>query len=234
MNRRQLAAVMTTLLVGVLALIASQLDLEAPSAPPPTSDAPEPPAPPRSVTRLAPLTAPTRPAALSPSPSPRPSAPTQPPATAAEPPPAAVPEPPALSEWQPPAPSDPVFDLNADRSVAADEQSRAREILELATQFAHDRSRDGSFPILRDSFDGDARFFSAMDLDADGALSEREFVAFHVDAIKQVRRFDQNHDGAVTVAELGALQTRYDFLDVDHDGLIWAWEVSIMRGRGKW
>lgn len=141
---------------------------------------------------------------------------------------------PGVAAWQPPATNDPVFDLNGDRSVGDDEQTRASEILEHAADFARDHSPDGSFPILREAFTGDGRQFTAMDVDSDGALSEREFIAFHVDSIKQVRRFDQNRDGAVTLAEFGVLASRFDFLDVDHDGQLWAWEISIMRGRGRW
>jgi hypothetical protein len=144
-------------------------------------------------------------------------------------------EPERASRWEPPAPKDPVFDLDADGRVGQDERLRAAEILALAHQFASNRSLDGSFPILREAFRGEARHFAAMDTDGDGALSVREWVAFHAESIREVRRFDQNFDGALTVAELGALPSRFDFLDAEEaDGLLWAWEIDLQRGRGRW
>lgn len=136
--------------------------------------------------------------------------------------------------WAPPTPQERVFDLNADGRVGRDERERAEEILALANDFAKNRSSDGTFPILKEAFRGEARLFKAMDGDGDGALSTREWVSFHVDSIREVRRFDQNADGAATLAEMGVAATRFDYLDFDHDGEIWAWEIDIQRGRGKW
>jgi EF hand len=141
---------------------------------------------------------------------------------------------PQLQAWAPPTPQERVFDLNGDGRVGRDERERAEEILALANDFAANRSADGSFPILKDAFRGEPRLFQAMDGDGDGALSTREWVSFHVDSIREVRRFDQNADGAATLAEMGVAATRFDYLDFDHDGEIWAWEIDIQRGRGKW
>ena len=49
-----------------------------------------------------------------------------------------------------------------------------------------------------------------------------------------MRRYDQNADGALTLNEFGHLQSRFDFLDEDHDGELAAWEITLMRGRGTW
>lgn len=131
-------------------------------------------------------------------------------------------------------PTDPVFDLNGDHRVAPDEQQRATELLERAHQFAGNRSADGTYPILEADFRGSGRLFRAMDVDGDGALTEREFLAFEADSIRELRRYDQNADGALSKAEFGHLDSRFDFLDEDHDGELYAWEITLMRGRGKW
>ncbi|MBL8937838.1 MAG: hypothetical protein JNM69_24965 [Archangium sp.] len=136
--------------------------------------------------------------------------------------------------WLPPAPTDPVFDLNGDHRVEPDEQQRATELLERAHHFASNRSVDGTYPILKPDFRGEGRLFRAMDADSDGALTEREFLAFEADSIRQLRRYDQNADGALSKAEFGHLDSRFDFLDEDHDGELYAWEITLMRGRGKW
>jgi hypothetical protein len=138
------------------------------------------------------------------------------------------------AEWLPPAPTDRVFDLDGNGRVQPNEQERAAELLERAHQFASNRSSDGTYPILKAGFRGEGKLFRAIDVDADGALSEREFLAFEVDSIRQLRRFDQNADGALTLDEFGHLATRFDFLDEDKDGLLYAWEITLMRGRGKW
>jgi hypothetical protein len=148
--------------------------------------------------------------------------------------PSSAPGEPQKQPWTPPTPDEPVFDLNADGRVGRDERERADEILAFANEFASNRSPDGTFPILKESFRGEPRLFRAMDADGDGALSSREWTFFHVDSIREVRRFDQNADGAATLAEMGVAMTRFDYLDFDHDGFIWAWEIDIQRGRGKW
>ncbi|MBM4782450.1 MAG: hypothetical protein GQE15_32645 [Archangiaceae bacterium] len=136
--------------------------------------------------------------------------------------------------WLPPAPTDLVFDLDGDHRVEPDEQARAAELLERAHQFAGNRSADGTYPILKPDFRGSGRLFRAMDTDADGALTEREFLAFEADSIRELRRCDQNADGALSKAEFGHLDSRFDYLDEDHDGALYAWEITLMRGRGKW
>ncbi len=136
--------------------------------------------------------------------------------------------------WLPPAPTDLVFDLNGDHRVEPDEQERAVELLERAHQFASNRSVDGTYPILKPDFRGGGRLFRAMDTDADGALTEREFLTFEADSIRELRRYDQNADGALTKNEFGHLDSRFDYLDEDHDGALYAWEITLMRGRGKW
>ena len=141
---------------------------------------------------------------------------------------------PQPSAWLPPERTDLVFDLNGDARVEPDEQERAAELLERAHQFAGNRSVDGTYPILEADFRGSGRLFRAMDVDGDGALTEREFLAFEADSIRELRRYDQNADGALSKAEFGHLDSRFDFLDEDHDGDLYAWEITLMRGRGKW
>lgn len=136
--------------------------------------------------------------------------------------------------WLPPAPTDLVFDLNGDHHVEPDERERAAELLERAHQFAGNRSANGTYPILKPEFLGSGRLFRAMDSDGDGALTEREFLAFEAESIRELRRYDQNADGALSKAEFGHLDSRFDFLDEDHDGELYAWEITLMRGRGKW
>lgn len=140
----------------------------------------------------------------------------------------------AEDDWTPPAAHEPVFDLNNDEEVTADEVERGHELLVRASEFAHNRSSDGSYPILADDFEGDPRFFRAMDGNADGALSEREAITYFVESIRELRRFDQNHDGALAFSEFGHLKTRFAFLDTNADEKIEAWEINILRGRGKW
>lgn len=141
---------------------------------------------------------------------------------------------PQPSAWLPPERTDLVFDLNGDARVEPDEQERATELLERAHQFAGNRSVGGTYPILEADFRGSGRLFRAMDVDGDGALTEREFLAFEADSIRELRRYDQNADGALSKAEFGHLDSRFDFLDEDHDGELYAWEITLMRGRGKW
>lgn len=136
--------------------------------------------------------------------------------------------------WLPPASTDLVFDLNDDHRVEPDERERAAELLERAHQFAGNRSANGTYPILKPEFLGTGRLFRAMDSDGDGALTEREFLAFEAESIRELRRYDQNADGALSKAEFGHLDSRFDFLDEDHDGELYAWEITLMRGRGKW
>lgn len=136
--------------------------------------------------------------------------------------------------WLPPSRTDKVFDLNGNGRVEADEQERAGELLERSHQFASNRSPDGVYPMLKATFRGEGKLFRAIDADADGALTEREFLAFEADSIRQLRRFDQNADGALTLNEFGHLKSRFDYLDEDHDGELYAWEITLMRGRGKW
>jgi len=163
------------------------------------------------------------------------SQPRPPPVVAQSVPPVVLPSAaPVGAEWLPPAPTDRVFDLDGNGRVQPDEQERATELLARAHQFASNRSSDGSYPILKASFRGEGRLFRAIDVDGDGALSEREFLAYEVDSIRQLRRFDQNADGALTLNEFGHLATRFDSLDEDKDGLLHAWEITLMRGRGKW
>ena len=136
--------------------------------------------------------------------------------------------------WLPPTRTDTVFDLNGNGRVEADEQERADELLERSHRFASNRSPDGVYPMLKATFRGEGKLFRAIDADADGALTEREFLAFEADSIRQLRRFDQNADGALTLNEFGHLKSRFDYLDEDHDGELYAWEITLMRGRGKW
>lgn len=136
--------------------------------------------------------------------------------------------------WLPPPRTDKVFDLNGNGRVEPDEQERAGELLERSHQFASNHSPDGVYPMLKATFRGEGKVFRALDADADGALTEREFLAFEADSIRQLRRYDQNADGALTLNEFGHLKSRFDFLDEDHDGELYAWEITLMRGRGKW
>lgn len=172
-----------------------------------------------------------------PAPPASPSAAPQPPPVRALP----VPQPPPAASlveqdavWLPPTRTDTVFNLNGNGRVEADEQERADELLERSHQFASNRSPDGVYPMLKATFRGEGKLFRAIDADADGALTEREFLAFEADSIRQLRRYDQNADGALTLNEFGHLKPRFDFLDEDHDGELYAWEITLMRGRGTW
>ncbi|MEO0815373.1 MAG: hypothetical protein AAFY60_21110 [Myxococcota bacterium] len=137
-------------------------------------------------------------------------------------------------EYRPPRRDSKTFDLNRDGAVSPDEQERADELSERATQFASNWSSAGSYPILADEFYGGERFFAAMDQDGDGALTEREALNYFVDSIRELRRYDQNADGALALAEFGHLESRFNYLDTNSDGKIEAWEINILRGRGTW
>lgn len=93
---------------------------------------------------------------------------------------------------------------------------------------------DGSFPIDFESFGGGSRRFHHLDRDSDGQITEAEFVASLADAVREVRRFDLNQDGALTAAELWDAPTRVQRFDLDGDGVLYAWEFSQMMARSKW
>lgn len=211
-----------TLVVVVVALLLNEPEPESTAPTPPSADAPLSAPRPEPIAQAA--TRPAKPAAvIAPVAAPVGSAPAFPAMLQLQP-----------SAWLPPERTDRVFDLNQDSHVEPDEQERAAELLERAHQFATNRSVDGTYPILKPAFRGEGRLFRAMDSDGDGALTEREFLAFEADSIRQLRRFDQNADGALSKAEFGHLDSRFDFLDEDHDGELYAWEITLMRGRGKW
>jgi len=162
--------------------------------------------------------------------------------TANEPPPASqaaesvepVEAEPSEADWQPPKRGSDLFDINRDGSVTSDEVARGDDLAVRASEFAHNRSSDGSYPIIAEDFRGDPKFFGAMDVNHDGALSEREAVAYFIESIRELRRYDQDFNGALAVAEFGHLESRFGFLDTNGDAKIEAWEINILRGRGKW
>lgn len=124
------------------------------------------------------------------------------------------------------------FDLNRDHQLTADEVERLRELSGNAQRAAHQWG-DG-FPITADAFKGDRRRFHFLDRNDDGEISESEYVASLSDAIREVRRFDLNHDGALTAAELWDAPTRLQRFDLDGDGVLYAWEVSRSMARAQW
>lgn len=136
--------------------------------------------------------------------------------------------------WEPFRPESMAFDFNQDGEVGPHELERGRELRGRAAQFALLRSSDGSYPILSEDFRGSRRTFSAMDEDGDGALSEREAIRYFLSSVLELRRFDQDYDGALTPEELGVLPTRFEFLDMNGDGSIHAWEISFLRAQGRW
>jgi len=52
--------------------------------------------------------------------------------------------------------------------------------------------------------------------------------------VRELRRFDVDHDGALTDAELWDGPTRFAAADLDGDRLVYAWEVARLMGRAKW
>lgn len=127
------------------------------------------------------------------------------------------------------------FDLNSDQRLGADEVDR---LLELSTNAraaaARLDSTDAAFPIALDEFKGMTRRFRFLDRNADGLVSETEFISTLTEAVKQLRRFDLDHNGALTAAELWDAPTRFAASDLDGDGLVYAWEVSDLMARAKW
>ncbi len=127
------------------------------------------------------------------------------------------------------------LDLNSDRRVGSDEVDRLRELSVNARAAAvHLDSADSEFPIASDDFEGGARRFAFLDRDGDGFVSEAEFISTLTDAIRELRRFDLDHNGALTEAELWDAPTRFAASDQDGDGLVYAWEVSALMARAKW
>ena len=72
------------------------------------------------------------------------------------------------------------------------------------------------------------KFLQEMDKNGDGAISKKEFDAFHNEHFKEV---DANHDGKITPDEMDAVhekmmehgkervQQRFEETDINHDGL---------------
>lgn len=128
-----------------------------------------------------------------------------------------------------------VFDLDRDRRLTPDEVERLTALARNARRAASQLDRgDGAFPISFDDFSGGRRRFHFLDRDGDGQITEAEFVASLADAVREVRRFDLDQDGALTAAELWDAPTRLQRFDLDGDGVLYAWEVSQMMARAKW
>lgn len=136
--------------------------------------------------------------------------------------------------WAPPRRDAPVFDIDGSGEVTPDERERADELAVRASEFAANRSSDGTYPILAEDFRGSPRLFAAMDDNEDGALSTLEAMRYFVASIRELRRYDQDHDGALALAEYGHLESRFGFLDTNGDQRIEAWEINLLRARGKW
>lgn len=64
-------------------------------------------------------------------------------------------------------------------------------------------------------------------------MSEAEFVSIQTDAVRELRRFDLDHNGALTEAEMWDAPTRFAAPDQDGDRLVYAWEVASLMGRAK-
>jgi len=127
------------------------------------------------------------------------------------------------------------FDLNSDERLGADEVDRLRELSDTARAAAeHLDSDDAEFPIALGAFDGAPHRFRFLDRDDDGLVSEPEFVASLSEAVKELRRFDLDHNGALTEAELWDAPTRLAAADQDGDGLPYAREVTSLMARSKW
>ena len=127
------------------------------------------------------------------------------------------------------------LDLNDDRRVGRDEADRLLELMDNAR--AHAKrfdAADGVFPIGRHDYVGSGQQFSFLDRDADGLVTEGEYVSSLAQAVKQLRRFDLDYDGALTVAEMWDAPTRFSATDLDGDSLVYAWEVLSRMERGKW
>jgi Ca2+-binding EF-hand superfamily protein len=80
------------------------------------------------------------------------------------------------------------------------------------------------------------KFFQEMDKNGDGAISKKEFDAFHNAHFKEM---DANHDGKITQDEMDAMhqkmmeqgkarfEQRFDESDINHDGVLSKDEAEI-------
>jgi len=126
-------------------------------------------------------------------------------------------------------------DLNADRRLGRDEVERLQELgANARAAAARLDGADAQFPIEEADFKDGPRRFAYLDRDGDGLVSEAEYLSTQTAAVKQLRRFDLDHNGALTESELWDAPTRFAAADLDGDNLLYAWEVSRLMARAKW
>ncbi len=134
-------------------------------------------------------------------------------------------------------------DSNRDGFLSPEEfaaQQRERRAEHLRARFvAEDTNKDGR--LARTETRLPSRVFEAADRDHDGLLTPVEFEAAtpahgHREAPNErLKRLDQDRDGKVSRAELGAqIKKVFERFDTNHDGVIQRAEVEQRRqGRGR-
>lgn len=128
-----------------------------------------------------------------------------------------------------------VFDWNTDGELDLKELERTQRFMVRMDDWAkrHDLG-DGSFPIERDHYEGSKKLFTFSDKNGDQVLDEDEYFEVLRKSREELRRFDVDRNGEITLQEFGGNQKRFDTIDQNKNQVIEEYEVRDALAQGYW